>query len=397
MGYAVTMRQRIIDFIKHNRIVYFLYNRLGSLFVRFVGLFVPVNSKKILFVSFGGKKYDDSPRSVYERMITMPEFKDYEFVWAFIDTKKEIKGNAKIIKIDSFSYFIHALSSKFWIVNVSSQRGLSFKRKKNICINTWHGTPLKKIYGEENENAGRNPMAKPEKFDLVCAQSEYDKEIFARIFRMNPDDIIISDLPRNDSLLRYSEEDKSDIRRKLGISDGKKIILYMPTYREYTRDSHNACLFLPPMNLAKWKEKLGGEYVLLFRAHYLVVKKMDITPDDFVREVSAYPCLSELYAISDIMISDYSSAFFDYAVLERPELCFAYDLEEYSQKRGLYLDMESELPCSIDRTEDEVIEHILALDYDSACERTRKFKEKYTPNAGRASELVTNEILERFM
>lgn len=391
------MKQKLIDFIKYTPWVFTLYNKLGSIVIRFIGLFIKINPKKVLFVSFGGKKYDDSPQSVYEEMITRPEFSDYKFVWAFVDTNKNIPGNAKMIKIDSFKYFIEALSSKFWVINVSAERGLNFKKKKTICVNTWHGTPIKKIYGEENAKANEKRKRKPEKFDLVCAQSKYDQEIYARIFGISKENIILSDLPRNDRLVAYTKEDLITVKRKLGIPEYKKVILYMPTYREYDRDSDNACFFIPPLNLTKWKSILGQKYILLFRAHYLIVKNMNIEENDFVKEVSDYPQLSELYAISDLLISDYSSAFFDYAILERPELCFAYDLEKYSRERGLYIDLKSELPCRIDENEDALIAHILNLDYKKASEETKKFKQKYTPNAGHSTDIVISEIIKRYI
>lgn len=391
------MKQKLVDFIKYTPWVFTLYNKLGSIVIRFIGLFIKINPKKILFVSFGGKKYDDSPQSIYEEMIKRAEFLDYKFVWAFVDTNRNIPGNAKKIKIDSFEYFLTALSSKFWIINVSAERGLNFKKKNTICINTWHGTPIKKIYGEENVKTSKKRRRKPEKFDLVCAQSKYDQNIYARIFGLNSENIIISDLPRNDCLLAYSRHDVKSIKRKLDIPEYKKVILYMPTYREYDRDTDNACLFTPPINLKKWKSILGEEYVFLFRAHYLVVKNMNVEENDFVKEVSDYPQLSDLYVVSDLMISDYSSAFFDYAILERPELCFAYDLEKYGMERGLYIDLKDELPCSIDENEDVLITHILNLDYQKASEETRKFKQKYTPNAGHATNTVINEIAKRYM
>ena len=390
------MKQRIIDFIKYNPAIFRLYNFWGSMLLKICGLFIPIDNKKILFVSFGGKKYDDSPQSIYEKMIKMEEFDDYKFVWAFTDPKIDIPGDAHKVKIDTLEYFIQALSSKFWIINVSAERGLNFKKNKTICINTWHGTPIKKIYGEENENVGKKQIRKPEKFDLICAQSSYDQEIFSRIFNAPRENVIISDLPRNDILLKYTAEDVEKIKKNLHIPTDKKVILYMPTYREYTRDSANACYFSPPMDLAKWKRELENEYVLLFRAHYLVVKNMNIKENSFVREMSKYKQLCELYAISDIMISDYSSAFFDFGILERPELCFAYDLEEYEMHRGFYMDL-NELPCKIDRTEDEVIRHIKSINIKEESERVRCFKKKYTPQAGHATEIVLREMISRYL
>lgn len=390
------LRQRIRDFIKYNKIFYKAYRFGGSMLIRFLSLFIPVNNKKIFFISFGGRKYDDSPKSIYEKMLKDERFKDYTFVWALTDLSTKVSGNAVCVKTDSFSYYYHCLSSRFWITNVSAERGLDFKTKKNLCINTWHGTPLKKICGEENVQNQATEKYKKNKFDLICAQSEYDQNIFSRIFKMDKSDVILSDLPRNDDLVDYDVKKIDKIKANLGIPIDKKVILYMPTYREYLRDN-NSCYLAPPINFKKWEEKLGNEYILLVRAHYLVAKELDICENDFVFDVSKYDCLNDLYIIADLLISDYSSAFFDYAILMRPVFCFAYDLEEYQRNRGLYVNLDEVLPCLIDNNEDDLIEHIKSMNYNEMCEKTKKFKEKYLPFAGNSSETLINEIISRYI
>ena len=123
---------------------------------------------------------------------------------------------------------------------------------------------------------------------------------------------------------------------------------------------------------------------------------MNIKENASVREMSKYKQLSELYAISDIMISDYSSAFFEFGILERPEVCFAYDLEEYEKHRGFYMDL-NELPCKIDRTEDDVINHIKNMNFEEESKKVKCFKKKYTPQAGHATEIVLKEMITRYM
>ena len=359
-------------------------------------MFISTKENTILFVSFGGRKFDDSPRAIYEAMINDPAFKKYTFVWAFLKPEKYniAHANTKVIKIDSLKYFYYALASHFWIVNTSIERGLSFKRKRNICINTWHGTPLKKICGEENIKQKINQNLG--KFDLMCSQSEYDKAIFERIFRLSSNQVIKSDLPRNDNLLKYNPEKCKEIKQKLGIPIDKKVILYMPTFREYLVEQ-NKTYFNIPMNLNKCKQKLGDQYVLLISAHYLVVKSLNIKEDGFVYDVSNYEKLDDLYAISDIMVSDYSSAFFDFAILNRPELCFAYDLNDYKKYRGLYVDLKEVLPCCIDTTEDQVISHIEDMNVQLAVNKVKDFKNKYTPYAGTATNRIINEIKRRYV
>ena len=115
-----------------------------------------------------------------------------------------------------------------------------------------------------------------------------------------------------DILSKYTPEYAENLKRKLNIPDNKKIILYAPTFREYSKDSMQNCILLPPMTLTKWKKILGNEYILLFRAHYEVSKHMKITDDDFIKDMTNYPHLENLMIISDLLISDYSSIFFDY-------------------------------------------------------------------------------------
>ena len=142
----------------------------------------------------------------------------------------------------------------------------------------------------------------------------------------------------------------------------------------------------PPINLKLWEEKLGRNYVLLFRAHYEVVKVMNVTSNEFVRDVSAYPVLNELMIVSDILISDYSSIYFDYSVMDKPMLCFAYDYDEYQSKRGMYFDVRKELECTDMDTEDKVIQEILSMDLEKRIAVTRSFRDKYVTSFGTATK-----------
>ena len=175
----------------------------------------------------------------------------------------------------------------------------------------------------------------------------------------------------------------------------KKVILYMPTYREYLVDEDFKTYLAPPIDLKKWQEELKSDYVLLIRAHYAVNAALEINENGFVMDVSDYPYINDLYVVSDILISDYSSSFIDYSILNKPMLCFAYDLEEYESKRGLYMKLDEVLPCIIDRDEDSLLKHIKTLDYFKASEETKAFHNKFAPYAGHASERIVDEIVSR--
>lgn len=391
------MRDSIIKFIKKHSLVANLLWGAMRVFMRVVSFFVPVNKKAIVFTSFGGRRFDDSPRALYDKICQMDEFRDWKLIWAFVNPEIYELPRGEKVTIDTISFFKTLLSSCVWIGNSEVDRGIRLYSKKFIRIETWHGTPMKKICGEENETSVEtlNPNRRIDKSTIRCAQSEYDRDIFARIFSAQKDAILLSDLPRNDSLLSYTKEEINNIKRKIGINSGKKIILYTPTYREYLMCEDRKSEIVPPIDLKKWEKTLGNEYVLLVRAHYVVSESLNLPENEFVIDVSNYNCLNDLYAISDMMISDYSSTFFDYSILHRPMFCFAYDLEEYSRKRGLYLDMEKELPCPIDKDEDSLLSHILNVNYNAASEASKKFQMKYAPYAGHSCDIVINKLLER--
>jgi len=300
------------------------------------------------------------------------------------------------IKIDTWAFFKALLYSKVWISNSGMDRNIGISRKQTIKIETWHGTPIKRLGIDQNSRTLGNQKrpTKRDKRTIRCAQSEYDLAIFERIFNATRESFLICDLPRNDALTRWTEEQRDEIRNKLGIKQGKKIILYMPTYREYLIDN-KGYFFKNPIDIHKWKAEIGTEYVMLFRAHYAVAEALNIVQDDFVIDVSDYPTLNDLYIVADVLISDYSSAYFDYSILERPILCFAFDYEEYRDKRGFYKDIHDMLPCKIHINESTLISEIKTMDYDEKAAETRNFHIKYTSRAGNASEQVVNALAER--
>lgn len=181
----------------------------------------------------------------------------------------------------------------------------------------------------------------------------------------------------------------------MNIPEGKKVILYVPTYREYWFNKKLENVFPIPLDLDLWEEKLGDEYVLLIRAHYFISSADGLYMNSFVQDVTNYPRLNDLYAISDLMISDYSSAFFDYAILDRPMLCFAFDMDEYQEKRGLYLDLAVVLPCTVDRDQYTLLEHILRLDKQAYIEKAKAFHNRFAPNADHACQIVVDEMERR--
>ena len=381
--------KKIKVFLKNSKLAYFFYNRFFSYILNFIGLFIRTDNKLILFNAFGGAKYDDSPKAIYEYMKSKQSYSNYKLIWT-IDNPGILKDKDVLwVKNNSIKFFITALKAKYWITNSSMERGLKFKKNNTIYINTWHGSALKKLGKDTGKTVSKFRVSKA---DIYYIQSNYDREIFKRAFDWADEKMRLVGLPRNDTLCKTTKKEIKEIKERLKMPLNKKIILYAPTFREYSYDSEG-CLLAPPIDLKKWKKELSNDYIVFFRAHYEVNKVLNLKEDDFIYNMTDYPELNDLLKISDIMISDYSSIMIDYAILERPIFSYAYDYEEYAEKRGLYVDLNKELPNGIQKEEDDLLDKIKKCDFKKDKQKTKKFKEKYIEECGHASEYIDEIIL----
>ena len=133
------------------------------------------------------------------------------------------------------------------------------------------------------------------------------------------------------------------------------------------------------------EEKLGDKYVVFLRTHPYTTELMNVTFNDFVRDYISYPQINDLLIAADVLISDYSSIQLDYAILGRPQICFGYDYDAYKAVRGFYFDMETTMPNGVMRDEDQVIEHLLTMNYEDDCRKSRKFCRDHMEYGGGAA------------
>lgn len=373
------MRQRLIYILKHNAAIQAIYRVVMSFVFRVMGLLIKTDEKLVLFVSFMGLNFNDSPKAIYDYMQAHPEYKKYRCVWAFEDPSKF--PNLETVKIDTPAYFKTALRAKYWITNTNIERGLRFKKRNQKYLNTWHGIALKYI---GNDVAGRNDF----NFDTVdhlCVCGDYDERVYKSAFRAKESSYLRVGLPRNEELWNVTEEKKAEMRKKLGIPADKKVILYAPTWREST-DGGKSYEIKPPIHFDEWKKELGEEYVVLFRAHHQTTKVLGVQYDEFVRDASDYPAVNDLMIAADLLITDYSAIAFDYCILCRPIFCYAYDYEEYLATRGTYFEIDEKYPNKSCRTENELLKRIKCMDYENECANTRRFRDEFMQYDGKATE-----------
>lgn len=382
------MNLSIINRIKYSKTLYNAYYYLGSLGLNVLKWIVKPQRNLIVINSFGGRKFDDSPKAIYNVMIQDPYFKDFDIVWAFINPEKFDILVGRKIKSDTIGYFITLLKARVWISNSGLERALNFKGRKTFYLNTWHGTPIKKMGSDiDTDNTSMKYNGSKRIVDIMLAQGEYEKEIFTLVFCNYIKDIKVTGLPRNDELAQGDNPQIIEaIKAKLGITAGKKVILYAPTFREYDKDAGNNCVLRSPIDFKKWEIELGDEYVFLLRAHYEVVKGMKLPKTTFVKDVSSWPDLNELMIASDMLISDYSSIFFDYAVTGKPMLTYCYDYDRYASKRGMYFDIRKEL-CTLNLdSEDSLLEEIKSGNWKGRAQITEAFRDKYVTAYGNSAE-----------
>ncbi len=337
----------------------------------------PISENTIVFESFLGKNYSDSPKYIYEYLAKNYPGR-YEFVWV-LDNKTKLPYEGTKVKRFSRKYMKYMATAKYFVFNMRQPTWFK-KRKGMIFLETWHGTPLKKLVFDLDEVYSASPLYKKEvykqsrEWDYLIAANEFSSRVFKSCFMFdNP--MLEYGYPRNDLLHSPDREALSEqLREKLGIPKYKKTILYAPTWRDDEYYGKGQYKFELKLDLAAMKKALSDEYVILLRTHYFIADALNLSGmEGFAFNFSKYDDITDLYLVSDIIITDYSSVFFDYANLKRPMLFYTYDLEKYRDVlRGFYIDIEEELPGPLLYTTEEVIDAVKNIDAVS-----EKYASKY--------------------
>lgn len=407
------VKKPFIDRVIEGEIYSALYKRLRKskyyfplmkLFYKIAKRLVKVDQDLILFESGLGKQYSDSPRYIYEEILKrkLP----YKKVWVYNGTRRFKDIDTIYIRRLSPKYYYYLAKARYWVNNQNFPTYIK-KRSGTTYLQTWHGTPLKKMLYDINEVHGRSDDyvervgAAVKDWDYLLSPSEYATKAFKTAFRYEGE-VLELGYPRNDIFYSPNVEDmKQNVLSRLNIMQNKKVILYAPTFRDDQPKIKNRFSFDLNMDLAQMKEKLGDDYVILLRMHVVVSGKLALDEEirDFAFNVSNYPDIQELMLISDVLITDYSSVMFDFANTNKPMLFFTYDFEHYRDDlRGFYMDLEEEAPGPLVFNTEEIIKSIeqidkIKLDYQ---EKYKRFQEKYCPNEdGEAAERVVDYLFER--
>lgn len=368
---------------------------------------LPVNKKVIVFESNLFRNYTGNPRYIYEEIVKQNIDTKCMCIWVFknpdaLDTAI-IPGNMKCVKYKTFKFYYY-MSVAGFIVSDSRLPNYLVKNKNTTYIQTWHGTPLKKLAldmtsldmaGSSNiEKYHENFRVSSSKWDYLLSQNTFSTNIFKRCFAFDKTILEIG-YPRNDILINSSTADIAALKKKMGLPSNKKIILYAPTWRDNQFYKKGEYKFASAIDFDALQDTISDEYVMIVKYHYLVKDNVDWSKyEGFIYQYGETEDIASLYLVSDILITDYSSVMFDYSVLNRPMIFFTYDLEEYKNTlRGFYFDFLEEAPGPVVLDNEALIKAIQTYNFEDWKDKYEAFHNKYNHcddgNAGsRVVELI---------
>ncbi len=385
--------------------------------VRYFGYYIQykVKDNVIVFESFMGRAFSDSQKALYKQMLKDKYFKNYTFVWAFKKPENYEflrSKNTKVIKYGSKEFYKYMSLAKYWITN-SRLPDYLIKKKTQKYIQCWHGTPLKRL-GFDIQVEGGNALNTlkeikdkyeddAKRYDYMLSPSAFCTEKFASAFnlkKLNKENVIVEmGYPRNDYLFNHTKQDVDKLKKSLGIPNDKKVILYAPTWRDNQHTAGVGYTYNLNIDFDRLREKLEKDYVIIFRTHYFVSNSFDFEKyKGFIFNMSNHDDVNDCYILSDIIITDYSSVFFDFANLKRPMLFYMYDLDEYQGKlRDFYFSLD-ELPGPIVKTQEDLENEILniAESYEKCKEKYDAFNKKFNYlDSGDCSKRVIKRIFKK--
>jgi CDP-glycerol glycerophosphotransferase len=353
----------------------------------------------VLYNSFSGRQYSDSPRAIHQELVArgLP----LEHRWVVLDGQVALPDGVEAVRLNGREWYEAYATSRYIVTN--QHLPYWFRRREGqVVVQTWHGTPLKRI-GHDITEVRFADSAYQEKlrietpnWSVLLSPNRFSTPLMRSAFQYQGE-ILESGYPRNDVLRRGRDEVAAQVRAALGLPEGKRVVLYAPTWRDDEYYGPGRYKLALNLDLDRAAEQLAGDHVLLIRRHPNVADEIPQAGGGFVWDVSTYPDMADLLAVTDILITDYSSVMFDFANTGRPMLFFTYDLEHYRDRlRGFYFDFEAEAPGPLLATSDEVIEAI--RDVDAVAQR---YRDAYQAFAERACDLddgfATVRVVDRML
>lgn len=359
----------------------------------------------VFFECFGGQAVSDSPKAIDAAVSDC--FPNYRRIWSVRDSSIGVPAGAEAVVRYSEDWYQALGSSRIVVSNSLVDFGFR-KAEGQKYLQTWHGTPLKRIAEDipaknlslSYRQASRREAAS--QWDLLLAQSSWAERVLSSAFRY-PGETLAVGYPRNDVLTASgaSEWRREMVRRYLGIGSTQKVVLYAPTWRDNMRESSGHYKRVDFLEVRRTARELGPQYKILFRSHSNGASANPGSYGPSVVDVSTYPDINDLILASDVLVTDYSSVMFDYVVTGKPMIFHVPDFDQYSSStRGMYLDFGKLAPGPLSRTRQEVVSLLGSDDFGakSHADRYFAFARRFAPNDdGQASARVVEAVSDWFV
>lgn len=352
-----------------------------------------------MFESWRGR-YADSPRAISERLAERhPDLRQIWVAGAGVDLPKGLER----VERHSPAYFARLVTCDFLVANDIVSRHL-WKGPRVRYLQTWHGTPLKTIGHDEVDpvyDAGahhRRMDRDVAKWDALLSPSAECTGLFRSAFRYDGA-VLETGYPRNDVLRSdRAGEIAERTRQQLGIDLSAKVVLYAPTWRDDARDERGEFQDPGGLDVGAFLGATADDVVLVLRMHSNVATRSS-ERHERVRDASDVADIADLYLAADVLVSDYSSTVFDYAITGRPIVLFPYDLDHYRHGlRRLYFDYEDWAPGPVVTTTEalaEAVGDVVGTEPGATDDRYRRFIERFCPHEdGGASDRVIDAFFE---
>jgi CDP-glycerol glycerophosphotransferase len=333
----------------------------------------------IVYQSFEGR-FSDSPRALYAALAGAGE---HAHTWlAHADHRGAFPPGVRTVEYGSAAS-IRALEDADLLVANTHTDLVWDKPPGAVYLQTWHGTPLKRVHWDVLwAPAGRLERLSRdvERWDYLVSPNSFSTPLLRSAFRYGGP-VLETGYPRNDVLsARGAAELRRRVRDQLGIGDETTAVLYAPTWRDDAVFVEGGKDFAVHLDMHAFADRLGGDYRLLLRLHYLVERRLPAAAGGSVQDVSAYPDIAELYLAADVLVTDYSSSMFDFAVTGKPMLFYTYDLDDYHGRlRGFYFDFAPEAPGPLVTTTADLLDALADLPGVRAAYGARyaRFRERF--------------------
>ncbi|MGK5638875.1 bifunctional glycosyltransferase/CDP-glycerol:glycerophosphate glycerophosphotransferase [Streptomyces sp. URMC 126] len=303
---------------------------------------LPVDGRLVVFEALEGRGYADSPRYIHEELLRrdLPLYA----VWSYTGSRAGYPKGVPLVRRGSWEYVRTVARARYWIDSHGFPSHIP-KHPGTRYLQTWHGQALKHMGYDAPELRLAGParrarhQAMVDRWDALIAPSEEFERTFVR-GNAYGGELLRTGLPRNDVLVRWNEpaqrERAAAARERLEIPDGKKVLLYAPTFRDGARASGASIR----VDLEELVRRVGDEWTVVVRPHYYERFAVAREVGHAVRDGREFADLNDLLLASDALLTDYSSVMFDYVNLGRPVLLYADDYPAYrSALRGTYYEL----------------------------------------------------------